>query len=140
LGSDELLASLIVDGHHLPPSTVRSMIRAKTPRRTVLITDAIAAAGCGPGSYRLGSVDVEVGVDRRVSLRGTPYLAGSALTLPEAIGHTVRFTGLPLAEVLPMASTIPAEYLGIATSGIIAADWDERKGQFRVESVRESTE
>jgi N-acetylglucosamine-6-phosphate deacetylase len=135
LGSDELHASLIVDGHHLPPSTVRSMIRAKTPRRTVLITDAIAAAGCGPGSYRLGSVDVEVGVDRRVSLRGTPYLAGSALTLPEAIGNTVRFTELSLEEVLPMASTIPAEYLGIQTSGTVVAEWED--ANFSVRAVRD---
>jgi N-acetylglucosamine-6-phosphate deacetylase len=111
------------------------MIRAKTPRRTVLITDAIAAAGCGPGSYRLGSVDVEVGVDRRVSLRGTPYLAGSALTLPEAIGNTVRFTELSLEEVLPMASTIPAEYLGIQTSGTVVAEWED--ANFSVRAVRD---
>ena len=78
-----------MDGHHLPPATVKTMIRAKSAQQTILVTDAMAAAGCPPGSYRLGYVDVEVGADRRVSLRGTPYLAGSALTMPEAIGNTV---------------------------------------------------
>jgi N-acetylglucosamine-6-phosphate deacetylase len=135
LAADELYASLIVDGHHLPPATVKTMIRAKTPQRTILITDAMAAAGCAPGTYRLGSVDVEVGADRRVSLRGTPYLAGSALTMPEAIGNTARFTGLPLSDVIPMATTIPAEYLGIATAGTVVASWDGAQGLFQITEV-----
>ena len=50
------VASIIVDGHHLPPATVKSMVRAKTPRRVVLVTDAIAAAGQPPGDYRLGAL------------------------------------------------------------------------------------
>jgi N-acetylglucosamine-6-phosphate deacetylase len=136
LAADELLTTLIVDGHHLPAATVKAMIRVKSPGRTILITDAIAAAGCPPGAYCLGDVDVEVGADRRVSLRGTPYLAGSALTLPEAIGNTVRFTGLSIADVLPMASTIPAQYLGIPTAGTITAEWDAENFRFEVHGVR----
>lgn len=124
LAADELMASVIVDGHHLPPATVKAMVRAKTPQHTILVTDAMAAAACGPGIYRIGDVDVEVGADRRVSLRGTPFLAGSALTMPEAIANTVRFTGLELDEVIPMASAAPAEYLGIPPAGTVAAEWD----------------
>ena len=127
LAADELVASLIVDGHHLPAATVKTAIRAKSPRRTILTTDAMAAAGCPPGSYCIGDVDVDVGVDRRVSLRGTPYLAGSALTMPEAIANTVRFTGLALDDVLPMASTIPARYAGIELDGIVSAEWDAER-------------
>jgi N-acetylglucosamine-6-phosphate deacetylase len=51
LAEDRLLASFIVDGHHLPPATVKAMIRAKTPSRSLLVTDAIAAAGMPPGRY-----------------------------------------------------------------------------------------
>ena len=127
LAADDLLASLIVDGHHLPPAMVKSAVRAKTPARTILVSDAMAAAGCEPGSYRIGDVDVEVGTDRRVSLRGTPYLAGSALTMPEAVANTVRFTGLTLDDVLPMASTLPAKYLGIEAAGQVTAEWDPDK-------------
>ena len=137
LAADELWASVIVDGHHLPPATVKTMVRAKSPRRTILVTDATAAGGCAPGSYVLGDAQVDVSVDRRVSLRGTSQLAGSALTLPEAIGNTVRFTGLPLADVMPMASTIPAAYLGIQPAGSVVADWDEAACRFQVQSVRE---
>jgi N-acetylglucosamine-6-phosphate deacetylase len=131
LAADELLASLIVDGHHLPAATVKASIRAKSPERIILTTDAMAAAGCPAGVYRIGDVDVDVGPDRRVSLRGTPYLAGSALTMPEAVANTVRFTGLSLDEVLPMASTLPADYMGTPLDGVVSAEWDPE--QFRLE-------
>ena len=136
LAADELLASLIVDGHHLPPAMVKSAIRAKTPTRTMLVSDAMAAAGCEPGSYRIGELDVEVGNDRRVSLRGTPYLAGSALTMPEAVANTVRFTGMTLEDVLPMASTVPAGYLGIDLAGEVTAEWDPDRFTLQVTDVR----
>jgi N-acetylglucosamine-6-phosphate deacetylase len=137
LAADELWASMIADGHHLPASTVKIIARVKSPRRTILVTDAIAAAGCPPGPYRLGDVDVEVGTDRRVSLRGTPYLAGSALTLPEAIGNTVRFTGLPVTDVLAMASSVPAEYLDIPLAGVVTGDWDAARSLLEIVHVAE---
>jgi len=124
LGEDRLLASFIVDGHHLPPATVRSMVRAKTPGRTILVTDAMAAAGMPPGVYTIGGQKVELDASGRVAAPGASNLAGSALTLPAAIGNTVRFTGLPLEDVVEMASRRPAEYLGIRTAGRILADWD----------------
>jgi N-acetylglucosamine-6-phosphate deacetylase len=135
LASDSLWASIIVDGHHLPPSIVKVVARVKGFRRTILVTDAMAAAGCAPGSYRIGDLDIEVAGDRRVSLRGTPYLAGSALTMPEAIGKTVRYTGLPLGEVLKMASTVPAEYAGIPATGTATAEWDEDACRLQVVRV-----
>ena len=135
LASDDVLASLIVDGHHLPPSTVKSMVRAKGPSRTVLITDAIAAAGSLPGRHTLGTLEVELGADGRVSLPGTPYLAGSSLTMDRAIGNTVRYTGLSIEHVLPMASTIPADYLGDPTAGTVTADWDPATSRLNITSV-----
>ena len=135
LAADDVLASLIVDGHHLPPSTVKSLVRAKSPRRTVLITDAISAAGSVPGRYTLGDVAAELGADGRVSLPGTPYLAGSSLTMDRAIGNAARFTGLPLDQIVPMASTIPAAYLGISMRGTVTADWDPLECRLHVTNV-----
>ena len=54
--------------------------------------------GARHGRYAIGGVDCELGADGRVSLPGTPYLAGSSLTLDRAIANTVRFTGLPLED------------------------------------------
>ena len=117
LAADEVLVSVIVDGHHLPGSTVKAMVRANGEDRTILVTDAIAAAGCAPGRFALGGVECELREDGRVGLPGSPYLAGSALTLDRAIANTVRFTGLSIAQAVKMASTIPADYLGEAPAG-----------------------
>ena len=135
LAADRLHASLIVDGHHLPASTVKSFVRAKTPARMILVTDAMAAAGAPPGRYTIGEVTGELDASGRVSLPGTPYLAGSSLTMDRAIATTAAFTGLPLDEVLPMASTIPAAFLGDETRGSVTADWDERTSTLRIVSV-----
>ena len=132
LADDAVFASFIVDGHHLAPGTVKAMIRAKGPRRSMLITDATAAAGSRPGTYLLGDIPSTLTSDGRVSLAGTPYLAGSSLTLDRAIGNAVRFTGLPLDEVIPMASTIPAAYLGMTAAGTVVADWDPATAALRV--------
>jgi N-acetylglucosamine-6-phosphate deacetylase len=108
------------------------MIRAKGASRSILVTDAVAAAGCRPGAHAIGGVTSWLSPDGRVSLPGTPYLAGSALTLDRAIGNAVRYTGLPIHAVIPMASTIPAEYLGTTTAGTVIADWDPDAAALRV--------
>jgi N-acetylglucosamine-6-phosphate deacetylase len=135
LAADAVFASLIVDGHHLPPATVKTMIRAKGKRRTILVTDAVAAAGCSPGTYTIGGVTSELTADGCVKLPGTPYLAGSAVALNRAVANTARFTGLPIDDVIPMASTIPASYLGVTTAGTVTADWDPARGELHVRRV-----
>jgi N-acetylglucosamine-6-phosphate deacetylase len=135
LAADAVCASVIADGHHLPPSTVKAMVRAKDPRRTILVTDATAAAGCASGRYRIGAVECDLGEDGRVSLPGTPYLAGSSLTMDRAVANACRFTGLPLADVAPMASTNAARVVGMATWGTVIADWDAAACELRVRSV-----
>jgi N-acetylglucosamine-6-phosphate deacetylase len=135
LAADGVFASLIVDGHHLPPATVKAMVRAKSADRTILVSDAIAAAGCAPGGYTIGDVECMRDAHGRVSLPGTPYLAGSSLTLDRAIANTVRYTALPIAEVLPMASTIPAALLGASTAGTVTAEWDDRACALHIRRV-----
>jgi N-acetylglucosamine-6-phosphate deacetylase len=135
LAADALFASFIVDGHHLPPSTVKAMMRAKGESRTILVTDATAAAGCAPGTYTMGGVRCELAEDGRVASPGSAYLAGSSLTLDRAIANTARFTGWPLETVVPMASTIPASYLGTTTSGTASADWDPETGELYIRRV-----
>lgn len=136
LAADEVAASVIVDGHHLPAATVKAMVKAKGVNRTILVSDAIAAAGSAPGRYSIAGVVCWLDADGRVSLPGTPYLAGSSLTLDRAIANTVRFTGLPIDEVIPMATTVPAAALGTVTAGTVTADWDDEACELRVRRVR----
>jgi N-acetylglucosamine-6-phosphate deacetylase len=137
LAADELLASIIVDGHHLPAATVKSMIRAKTPRRVVLVTDAIAAAGQPPGDYQLGALTVTLDQNGRVAVPGQPNLAGSALSMDRAVANTVKFAGVTLDDALAMASTTPAEYLRLKPSGSLDLEWDPATYTLRVTKVND---
>ena len=112
LGADELKASLIVDGHHLPPSVVKSMIRAKDPERCILISDAVSLAGLDPGIYEFAGSQVELTEDRVVRLAGTEYLAGSAIELVKGIENTIKFTGLSLEKAMRFATINPLILLG----------------------------
>ena len=132
LAADELFASLIVDGHHLPAATVKTMVRAKTPPRVLLVTDAIAAAGQPPGDYQLGPLKVRLDESGRVAVPGQPNLAGSALSMDRAVGNVVRFAGVALDDALAMASTQPAAYLGVEPAGSLELEWDPRTFTLRV--------
>jgi N-acetylglucosamine-6-phosphate deacetylase len=107
LATDVLLASIIVDGHHLTEYFVKNVVRCKGPERVILVTDAMAAAGAPPGMYRLGEVLAEAQPDGVVRLPGTPYLAGSALTMDRAVANVRRFAGVTLAQALAMATEHP---------------------------------
>lgn len=108
LADDRLAASFIVDGIHVGAAFLRVALRAKGLERSVLITDAVAPAGCAPGPYRLGEVDVELRADGRVTLRGREQLAGSALRMDRGVENLMRLAGLSLPEALTMATRNPA--------------------------------
>lgn len=135
LAADELMASFIVDGHHLPAATVKAMLRAKTLQRSILVTDAIVAAGCAPGLFTLGGATVELQADGRVAEPGKPWLAGSALSMDRAVANAAKFTGLSIADILPLASTQAAAYIGSETHGTVIADWDEAHYALTVKTV-----
>ncbi len=125
LATDTLVAGLIVDGHHLPPATVRAMVRAKSPERCVLVTDAMMAAGAAPGRYRLGDLEVVADPSGRVAVPGSPTLAGSSLTIPAAVGYAHAWASLDIGVAWAMASTQPATYLGVAPRGRTRVVWSD---------------
>ena len=129
LGADELWASLIVDGHHLPPSVVKSMMRAKTLDRCLLVSDAVALAGMKPGIYQFAEKSVELTADRCVRLVGTEYLAGSAIELARGIENSVRFAGISLEEAVSLATLQPMRLLDMKAqvetkTNLILFEWD----------------
>ncbi len=120
LAADELFASIIVDGHHLPPAVVKTFVRAKGVERIILISDAVSLAGMAPGDYEWMEMRVTLSPEGRISLSGTPYLAGSALDLASALPRVMAFAGVALADAVMMASTNPAHLLGLQP-GTLAA-------------------
>jgi len=111
---------LICDGVHLHPAFVRLVAKVKGFDRICLVTDAISAAGLSDGDYRLGGLPVTVrdGVARLSD--GT--LAGSTLTMNQAVKNFMEFTGCSLPEAVRCATLNPARLLGI----------DHRKGSLEV--------
>ncbi len=114
LAEDRLAAGFIVDGIHLPPSFLKVALRAKGLERAVLVTDAVMPAGCAPGRYRLGEVDVELHADQSVRLAGGTRLAGSTLRMDAAIGNVMRLAGLTLREAVALATRNPARVCRVA--------------------------
>jgi len=104
----EVLVQVILDGVHLADDTARLVWQA-APGRVALVSDAIAAAGVGDGRYRIGGIPVEVrdGIARR----DDGVLAGSTLTMIEAVRNLVAL-GAPLAGALSAASEVPARIAG----------------------------
>jgi N-acetylglucosamine-6-phosphate deacetylase len=113
LACDELWASVIPDGHHLPPAVLKCFVRCKGTERTILVSDAVRLAGMPPGRYEYAGRAVELTPEGRVRLEGTPYLAGSALELPRGVANAARFALLSLAEAIRMATLNPARLLGV---------------------------
>jgi N-acetylglucosamine-6-phosphate deacetylase len=118
LTEDALTAGLIADGNHLPADTFAALVRAKGATRCVLTSDAAALAGCAPGDYRtaVGGA-VTVGADGSLRLQGTPYLAGSGASLLDCLRWATGPGGLPLETAVTMATTTPADLLGLHDRG-----------------------
>ena len=122
LTDDRLRVGIIADGVHVHEAALRLAYRAKGSEGLVLVTDAMAAAGMTPGDYELGGrrVHLEDGAVRLPD--GT--LAGSALTMDEAVRNAAEFLGLSLTEAVRMASEVPASALNLEGKGRIAAGCD----------------
>ncbi len=113
LGDKRLWASLITDGYHLPPSVVRSMIRAKGLNRIIITCDASGLAGCPPGRYSEGNIDVEILEDGRIVIAGQrQLLAGSGVETDTCVATAIEFAGLSLQEACDLAARNPAILLG----------------------------
>jgi N-acetylglucosamine-6-phosphate deacetylase len=131
LAHDELYASVIADGHHLPASVIKSFARVKGPEKLALVSDAVSLGGLAPGIYSGGRH--EVLPSGKVVLAGTPYLAGAGHLLDTCVANALRFTDLSLAQITRCASTVPARILGMeARKGHLRTGCDADLTLFRV--------
>src|SRR5215210_1314474 len=104
LARDDVVVQIILDGHHIAEETAQVVWRAAAGR-VALVSDAIAAAGIGDGSFRLGSTDVEV--RNGVARRGDGVLAGSSSSLIDGV-RRLHALGVPLADAVNAATAVPA--------------------------------
>lgn len=118
LDDPRVTVELIFDGIHVTAELAAYVMRV-IPDRVVLVTDAMAAAGAPDGDYMLGDLPVEVR-DRVARLAGKSTIAGSTLTLDRAVRNAVAL-GIPLAQAVRSATSLPADYLNLNGIGRIAA-------------------
>lgn len=110
LTDDRFFAECIPDGVHLHADILRLMLRAKGAERLVAVTDAMEAAGMPDGQYSLGGQDVIVrGQEARLP---DATLAGSVLTMRQALHNLIHRFGFPPEQAVLMTTRTPAESVG----------------------------
>jgi N-acetylglucosamine-6-phosphate deacetylase len=141
LAADGLWASMIADGHHLPDSVMRCIVRVKTPARLILTCDASPLAGCAPGKYRQWDYDFDVLPVGKIVVSGTPFLGGSWAFTDWCVGKMLSLGETSLADTIDLASNRPRELLGLPPrrievgepADLIVFDWSHGR-EFRLRS------
>jgi N-acetylglucosamine-6-phosphate deacetylase len=112
LAEDNLTATVIADGHHLPVDMLQVMLRVKGDDRIILISDQVALAGMAPGVYTTAvGGRVELHADGRLCVFGSELLAGTTASLPQCVSYLVREVGIPLYRALAMATANPGNFV-----------------------------
>ena len=105
-------AELICDGIHVHPAVIKATFAMLGKDRIILISDSIRAAGMPPGEYELGGQQVTIRKNRAI-ISGTETIAGSIISLPEALRYAVQVVGIPLEDAVRCVTCNPARSLGI---------------------------
>ena len=115
---DELTVEIIGDGKHVPAGLLTLAVKAKGVDRLCTVTDAINATGLGPGTYRLGDMDIVV-EDNVAKLADRTFFAGSVATMDECVRNMMVLGDLSVRDAVRTATAIPARIIGV----------DDRKGR-----------
>ena len=107
---------LICDGLHIHPAVIR-LVHKLYGDKLNLISDSLRCAGMPDGDYELGGQPITM-KDGKATLTGTDTLAGSSISMLDAVRNVVDF-GLPLSDAVYAASTAPAEAAGLTDVGSI---------------------
>ncbi len=118
LTDDRLYAEFIADGVHLHGDIIRLLVRAKGPHKAVAVTDAMEAAGMPEGEYSLGGQAVTVKDGQARLANGT--LAGSVLTMKQAMHNLIHLFGIAPIDAVRMCTAAPAESIGEDIAGHMA--------------------
>ena len=113
LANDDLWASVIADGHHLPAAVLKCILRVKTPARSILTCDCGSLAGLPPGRYKEWDTELEVHPAGKIVVPGTSYLAGSWAFTDLCVNNAVTLGGVSLRDAIDMAGTNPRKLLGL---------------------------
>lgn len=103
---------LILDGHHVHPSTAKLAYKVKAAHKMMLVTDSMSTIGSEQTHLQFDGHQISLTGDKLTS--NTGQLAGSALNMITAVNNAVKMLNIPFIDALKMASLYPAQFLGIA--------------------------
>jgi N-acetylglucosamine-6-phosphate deacetylase len=104
----------IADGVHVPFFALRNYLKCADLSRCLVVSDAMAAAGLGPGQYKLSRWDVTVGSDLAVWAPDRSHLVGSAITLRQSFTNLVEHVGLSHADAVRLTTSNPRQAMGLS--------------------------
>jgi len=116
--ADRLWISFIADGVHIPFFALRNYLAVTGLERVLVTTDAMAAAGLGPGRYTLGRWDVTVGADMAARAPDGSHLIGAAITMAQSVANLRDHVGLAPGAAHLMASLNPRRALHLYRDGV----------------------
>jgi N-acetylglucosamine-6-phosphate deacetylase len=131
---DDLTTEMIADGHHLPPSLMKLVLKSKGMDKVCLVTDSMSAAGLGPGKYNVGGLDVVVESDIpeefEIPIQDKNYVAklsdrnsfaSSVSTMDQLVRNMLKFVGLNVCQAVKLVTYNPAKMQGLDDEiGILA--------------------
>ncbi len=112
LDFDGVSAELIADGIHVHPAALRLAVARKSTERLCLVTDSLKAVGSGDGIFQWGNMEIDV-KGPRATIKESDVLAGSVLTMNQAVKNMIDWTGISVSQAVNMASLNPAVVLGL---------------------------
>ena len=136
LGNDDLVAMIITDGHHLPASILKTIIRTKGTKRCVVVSDASSPAGLPAGQY--DALGHQVALEENGLLRDltTGYLGGSSASMLQCMNHLASLDLAGTDELLAMGFDNPLALIGLGPDDVAQAReiWFDQKNKiFRLE-------
>lgn len=113
LGNDDLVAMMIADGHHLPVSMLKTIIRTKGPENCIVVSDASPLAGLPAGEYESMGAHVVLEKNGRLHNPATGYMAGSSATILTCANHLATLGLVSTKELIRMVFDNPLKLIGI---------------------------
>jgi N-acetylglucosamine-6-phosphate deacetylase len=134
LAEDRLTAMIIADGHHLPRSVLKTIIRAKGIERIVVTSDAAFLAGMPPGTYRDTGHEVVLESTGRIWNPAAKCLAGSSAMMIDCMNHLASLEFLELDDLLRVGVENPLRVIQVDPASVDLGpifDFSTEKGFFR---------
>ncbi len=120
LANDDLSATIIADGHHLPASMLKAVIRTKGPERCIIISDASPLAGLPPGEYWSMGANVRLEENGKLYNPATGYMAGSSATILECANHLAALGLVSPHALIRMLFYNPLRLIGVRPNQVQA--------------------